>query len=121
MGPDRTRRAIGCPIYLAAEIAGPGQIRHITNDRMSLGEPDGSQSPRVRLLSRALVEAGFKAPVKTDIRTEIWVKLWGNVAFNPISVLTGATLQAICEDPGTRAVARAIMNEAEAVAAGLLR
>ncbi|HJT14671.1 MAG TPA: 2-dehydropantoate 2-reductase [Dongiaceae bacterium] len=113
IGPGR---AIGCPIYLAAAIVGPGHIRHITNDRMSLGEPDGSQSPRVRLLSRALIEAGFKAPVKTDIRTEIWVKLWGNVAFNPISALTGATLKAICEDAGTRAVARIIMNEAEAVA-----
>ena len=81
--------------------------------------PMGAKSARARLFSRALIKAGFKAPVKTDIRTEIWVKLWGNVAFNPISALTGATLKAICEDPGTRAVARSIMNEAEAVAAKL--
>jgi len=66
-----------------------------------------------------LIKSGFKSPVKQDIRTEIWVKLWGNVAFNPISALTGATLKAICEDPATRAVARAVMNEAEAVAGRL--
>ena len=116
IGPQRV---LGCVIYPAAEIVAPGQIRHIENDRLSLGEPDGSKSARARLFSRALIKAGFKSPVKADIRTEIWVKLWGNVAFNPISALTGATLKAICEDPGTRAAARSIMNEAEAVAGKL--
>jgi len=113
------RRVLGCVIYPAAEITAPGEIRHIENDRLSLGEPDGSRSARARLLSRALIRAGFKSPVKADIRTEIWVKLWGNVAFNPVSALTGATLKAICDDPGTRAVVKSIMNEAEQVAAKL--
>ena len=116
IGPQRV---IGCVIYPAAEITAPGEIRHIENDRLSLGEPDGVKSARARLLSRALIKAGFKSPVKTDIRTELWVKLWGNVAFNPISALTGATLKAICEDPATRAVARSIMGEAEQVAGKL--
>ena len=44
------------------------------------------------------------------------MKLWGNLAFNPISVLTGATLQKICEHPGTRALAREMMLEARGVA-----
>jgi 2-dehydropantoate 2-reductase len=116
IGPER---AIGCVIYPAAEIVAPGEIRHVMNDRLSLGEPDGAKSKRATALSRALVAAGFKCPVKADIRTEIWVKLWGNVAFNPISALTGATLKAICGDPATRSVARSIMNEAERVAAKL--
>ena len=116
IGPQRV---IGCVLYPAAEIVAPGEIRHIEYDRVSLGEPDGAKTARARLFSRALIKAGFKAPVKTDIRTEIWVKLWGNVAFNPISALTGETLKAICTDPATRALARGIMNEAEAVAARL--
>jgi 2-dehydropantoate 2-reductase len=81
--------------------------------------PTGASPKRVIALARALVAAGFKCPVKADIRTDIWVKLWGNVAFNPISALTGATLKGICDDPATRAVARSIMNEAEKVAAKL--
>ena len=113
IGPERV---IGCVIYPAADIVAPGQIRHLEHDRLSLGEPGGTKSDRAKALSQALIAAGFKAPVKADIRTEIWVKLWGNVAFNPISALTGATLKAICDDPGTRAVSRAVMNEAEAVA-----
>ncbi len=113
IGPERV---IGCVVYPAAEVVEPGVIRHVSGDRFSLGEPDGSRSERIRSLSRAMIAAGFKAPVKTDIRTEIWVKLWGNVAFNPISALTGGTMAQICADPGTRALVRRIMDEAEAVA-----
>jgi 2-dehydropantoate 2-reductase len=116
IGPQR---AIGCVVYPAAEIVAPGELLHVEGDRFSLGEPDGSKSERVTALSRALIAAGLKAPVKADIRAEIWVKLWGNVAFNPISALTGATLKRICEDAGTRACAKAIMLEAQAVAAKL--
>jgi 2-dehydropantoate 2-reductase len=113
IGPERV---IGCVVYPAAEVVAPGEIRHVENDRFSLGEPDDARTERVLALSRALAAAGFKAPVKADIRTEIWVKLWGNVAFNPISALTGGTLKSICEDPTTRATARAVMAEAEAIA-----
>ena len=50
------------------------------------------------------------------IRDEIWLKLWGNVCFNPISALTHATLDVICSDPATRALSKAIMVEAQAIA-----
>jgi len=116
IGPER---AIGCVVYAAAEVSEPGVIRHGVGDRFTLGEPDGSRSERIRGLAQALVAAGFKAPVKDDIRTEIWVKLWGNVAFNPVSALTGATMRQICEDAGTLKLVRAMMEEAGAVAAKL--
>lgn len=110
--PDR---AIGCIIYPAAEVSEPGVIEHTYGDRFALGEPDGSRSPRVTALSEALIAAGLKAPVRTRIRDDIWVKLWGNLAFNPISALTGATLAGITGDPGQRDVARAMMLEAQAI------
>jgi 2-dehydropantoate 2-reductase len=113
IGPERV---IGCVVYPAAEVVAPGELRHVENDRFSLGEPSNEKTARVAALSRAFMAAGFKAPVKTDIRTEIWVKLWGNVAFNPISALTGGTLKSIAEDSATRAVALGVMNEAEAIA-----
>ncbi len=116
IGPQR---ALGCVVYPAAEISAPGELHHVEGDRFSLGEPDGSKSERVVALSKALIAAGLKAPVKTDIRAEIWVKLWGNVAFNPISALTGGTLKQICEDSGTRACAKAMMLETQAIAAKL--
>jgi 2-dehydropantoate 2-reductase len=109
-------RIIGCVVYPAAEVVAPGELRHVENDRFTLGESNNTKSARVLALGQAFTAAGFKAPVKADIRTEIWVKLWGNVAFNPISALTGGTLKSIAEDPATRAVARGVMNEAEAIA-----
>lgn len=112
-------RVIGAVVYPAAEIVAPGVIELVSGeelDRLPLGEPDGSRSPRAERISRALIAAGFKAPVKRDIRAEIWVKLWGNLAFNPVSALTGATLAAIVRDEGTREVVRAMMREGEAVA-----
>ncbi|MXQ09860.1 2-dehydropantoate 2-reductase [Alphaproteobacteria bacterium GH1-50] len=112
-GPDRV---LGCVVYPAAEVARPGTVRHIEGNRFSLGEPDGSKSERALRLSAALTEAGLKAPVRPRLRDEIWVKLWGNLSFNPISALTHATLDVLCTDPGTRAVARAMMVEAQEIA-----
>ncbi|MBT8410569.1 MAG: 2-dehydropantoate 2-reductase [Octadecabacter sp.] len=112
-GPDRV---LGCVVYPAAEVSEPGTIRHIEGNRFSLGEPDGSKSDRAVALSQALSAAGLKAPVRPRLRDEIWVKLWGNLSFNPISALTHATLDVLCTDPGTRAVARGMMVEAQEIA-----
>ena len=116
VGPERV---IGCVVYPATEVVEPGVIRHLEGDRFSLGEPDGSRSERAGRLAAALIDAGLRAPVRTRIRNELWVKLWGNVAFNPISALTGETLDVIAADAGARALARAVMVEAQAVAAAL--
>jgi len=112
-------RAIGCIVYPAAEVTAPGVIEHSYGDRFSLGEPDGSRSPRAQVLSEALIAAGFKAPVRPKIRDELWVKLWGNMAFNPISALTTATLDVLTADEGQRGVARAMMLEGQRVAEAL--
>jgi len=112
-------RAIGCIVYPAAEVTAPGVIEHSYGDRFSLGEPDGSRSARAQALSEALIAAGFKAPVRPKIRDELWVKLWGNMAFNPISALTTATLDVLTADEGQRGVARAMMLEGQRVAEAL--
>ena len=112
-------QAIGCVVYPAAEIHAPGVITHTYGDRFSLGEPDGSRSPRVEAISKLLISAGLKAPVRPKIRDEIWVKLWGNLCLNPLSALTGATLDIITGRPDLRAICRAMMVEAQAVAEAL--
>jgi len=113
------RQCLGCVVYPAAEIEAPGVIRHVYGNRFMLGEPDGSKSPRVLALSKALVQAGFKAPVRPRIRDDIWLKLWGNLSFNPLSALTGATLEEMAKDPGIHGVAAAMMTEAKAVGEAL--
>ena len=112
-------QCLGCIIYPAATIAAPGVIEHTYGERFTLGEPDGSRSDRAAALSALMIAAGLKAPVRPRIRDELWVKLWGNMAFNPISALTTATLDVITGDPGSRAVARAMMLEGQAVGEAL--
>ncbi|MBM4197096.1 MAG: 2-dehydropantoate 2-reductase [Gammaproteobacteria bacterium] len=112
-------RAIGCVVYPSCEIVAPGVVRHIEGNRFMLGEPDGSKSARVQALSEAFGAAGMKAPVRTKIRDDIWFKLLGNATFNPVSVLTGATLGRMGSDAGGREVIRTLMREAEAVATAL--
>ena len=116
LGPER---AIGCVVYPSCEIVEPGVIRHIQGKRFMLGEPDGTRSDRIMALSEALTPSGLKAPVRTKIRDDIWLKLWGNVSFNPVSVLTLATLEQITAHEGVRGVIRTMMTEAQSVAAQL--
>ena len=111
IGPER---AIGCVVYPATEVVEPGVIRHLDGNRFTLGEPSGEKTERVKALAKALIGAGFRAPVRR-IRDEIWVKLWGNLSFNPISALTLETLDVVATDSGTRAVSRAMMLEAQAI------
>ncbi len=113
------QRAIGCVVYPAAEVTEPGVVTWIEGDRLTLGEPDGGRSARVMRLARLLQQAGFRAPVRPDIRSEIWVKLWGNLAFNPLSVLTHATLDRLATDADVRPVVRRMMEEARQVGEAL--
>ncbi len=112
IGPER---AIGCVVYPACEIEGPGVVRHIEGNRLILGEPSGEKSERVTALSAVFIDAGLRAPIRR-IRDEIWMKLWGNLCFNPISALTTAPLDVIATDsPGTREVAAGMMQEAQTI------
>ena len=112
-------RIVGCVVYPACELVQAGVVRHVEGDRFPVGEPDGSLSPRAQRISRLFESSGLRSPVLPDIRSEIWLKLWGNLCFNPISALSRATLADICAEPHTRALAMAMMREAEAVATGL--
>ncbi len=112
IGPER---AIGCTVYPATEIVEPGVVKHVYGDKFGLGEPTRQETDRVKALSALFGEAGLRAPIIPEIRNDIWLKLWGNLCFNPISALTRATLDVVATDPGTRALARNMMLEAQTI------
>lgn len=111
-GPER---AIGCVVYPACDVPEPGVIHHSSGDRFTLGEPDGSSSARLRILSEMMIAGGLKAPRKSRLRDEIWIKLWGNSSFNPVSALTGASLDIIGADAACRQLIHDMMVECKAV------
>ena len=108
-------RIIGCVVYPATEIIEPGVIKHIEGNRFSLGEPEGKQTERILKISKALVKAGIKAPIRSNLREEIWIKLIGNLAFNPLSVITGKTLDILSSENEYRAIAYDAMEEASLI------
>lgn len=112
-------RVIGSIVYLATEIVEPGVIRHIEGNRISLGEPDGSRSERLRQIAEAIIASGLRSPITTRLRHEIWVKVLGNASLNPVSALTRATIVQMIRDPGVGSVIRGIMEEVEAVSGKL--
>jgi len=109
-------RVIGCVVYPSTAIVEPVIVWHLEGTRFAIGEPDGSKSERCRRLAGSFIKAGLRCPIRTNIRHDIWVKLMGNVAYNPISALTRATLIEIVQCAETRALATAVMSEAESVA-----
>ena len=109
-------RVIGCVVYPSTSLVEPGVVWHIEGTRFAIGEPDGSKSERCRRLGDSFIKAGLRCPIRSDIRHDIWVKLMGNVAYNPISALTRATLIDIVRSPATRQLAAAIMSEVDLVA-----
>jgi 2-dehydropantoate 2-reductase len=113
------RRIVGSLIYFSTDISEPGVIHHTEGNRISFGEPNGSKSERSRRIAEALIAAGFRCPITSRFRHEIWVKLLGSVAFNPISAITGGTLEELVRHPEISRLARDVMGEAEAVAARL--
>ncbi len=116
IGPER---AVGCVVYPATEVISPGEIKHVSLNRFALGEPDGTKSERVQALANVLKSGGFSVPVKANIRDEIWIKLWGNLSFNPVSALTGGTLEQMASDDAVRPVIRNMMLEAKAIGEAL--
>ena len=109
-------RIIGSVVYLATIIEQPGVIRFQEGDRFTLGELDGSDSIRVNSIADAVSAAGLRARVNKNIRQEIWVKLLGNLAFNPLSVITRATLYEMATHEGIVEIARSSMEEATKIA-----
>src|SRR5439155_6877633 len=93
------RRIVGSLAYFSTDIAEPGVIHHTEGNRIRFGEPDGTRSERCRKIAEALIGAGFRCPITTRFRHEIWVKLLGNVAFKPITALTGAALAEMGRPP----------------------
>ena len=112
-------RIVGAIAYPAGSVDAPGVVRHVEGDRIPIGELDGSTTPRAERLVEQLTAAGFRSRVIDDIRAETWLKAIGNLAFNPISALTRATMAQICRFPPTRELAARMMQEALDVAVRL--
>jgi 2-dehydropantoate 2-reductase len=108
---------VGCVIHAAVSTAAPGITAHRMGRGLIIGEPVGGDSARVQQLAALFGRAGFEVRASARIRYDIWYKLWGNMTMNPVSALTGATLDRVLDDELVRGFCSAAMREAAAVGA----
>jgi 2-dehydropantoate 2-reductase len=114
------QRAIGGVVYGPATVIAPGTIRAMSHDnRLILGEPDGSQSDRTASLAAALRAGGMGSAVSSHIRDEIWTKLIQNLAASSLALLTGVTVRDIYREPSCVEAGRRILQEGGAIAHAL--
>jgi len=109
-------RIVGCVVHLAAEVLQPGRVQYTAGRRLIIGELDGSDTKRLRVIADALRTAGFEMEVSSDIRADMWRKLIGNLSYNPVAALTGYRMDQICSDEEVLQVIRAVLREGMEVA-----
>ena len=108
-------RVIGCVVHMAASCPEPGVVRHAFGERFIVGEPGGASTPRLAAAADALRAAQLQVETTARIELEVWLKLWGNMTMNPVSALTGATLDRILDDPLVRRFVSDAMREGAAI------
>lgn len=112
-------QVLGAVVHASTSLEEPGLVLHNTGDRLIIGEPRGGSSPRVEQVAALLTKAGFEVPCSTHIRREVWYKLWGNLTMNPVSALTGGTIEQMLGDPLVRDFCSKVMREAAVIGAGM--
>jgi 2-dehydropantoate 2-reductase len=112
---------VGCVVHASCASPEPGLTRHNVGNRLIIGEPssgqNGGDSPRVRTLAETLARAGFDVEVSACIQRDVWYKLWGNMTMNPVSALTGATVDRVLDDSLVNGFCLEVMREAAAIGA----
>jgi 2-dehydropantoate 2-reductase len=108
-------RVLGCVVHTSCSTPEPGLVQHKMGQGLIIGEPAGGLSARVQRVAEVLAHAGFDVTQAADVRYDIWYKLWGNMTMNPVSAMTGATIDRILADPLVRQFCSAAMSEAAAI------
>ena len=106
------RHVLGCVVHASTASPEPGLVQHRMGQGLIIGEPLGGQSVRAGRAAGLLTAAGFDVTHSANVRADIWYKLWGNLTMNPISAITGATIDRVLADPLTRQFCTDAMAEA---------
>lgn len=113
------RNVVGCVVHASCKAPEPGVVQHVMGQGLIVGEPGGGTSARVTKLAGDLVAAGFECRVSERIQQDIWYKLWGNMTMNPVSALTGVTVDRILDDELANAFCWRVMEEAKTIGAAI--
>jgi len=109
-------RVLGATAFVGTYVKEPGVVVHEAAGLLEIGELSGKPSERVERLVEELKKCGIEVRASRDINYTLWKKLMWNVAFNPYSVITGATVGEILSQPETYGIVKNLMKECMEVA-----
>jgi 2-dehydropantoate 2-reductase len=107
---------IGCVVFMTAQSSAPGVVKTHNPYRIIFGELNNELTTRLETVCSLIYRAGIEAQGSDRIRDQLWTKIIANLTSNPVSVVTGATLEQIYGLPEMRELALATFHEAMAVA-----
>ncbi len=112
----KPRVAAGSSMCSAA-MHGSGHASFTHRAMTSVGELDGSASPRIEALRAALAGAGFEVQVHSDIMSLIWTKFALNCTINALCATTGLRLGEIARLPAMDLLQDRVIDEVLAITA----
>lgn len=98
-------------VYVAAEMAGPGHLRHHGRGELII-EP----SERSAALAQTLQSAGVPTQISAEVRNVLWTKLVINCAYNGLSAIGQVAYGELLQRPGMAQVLDDVVAECRAVA-----
>ncbi|HYE21237.1 MAG TPA: 2-dehydropantoate 2-reductase [Tepidisphaeraceae bacterium] len=113
------RHVLGGTAFVCINRTGPGQIHHICDGLITLGEFGRPATPRARQIGQMLVNSKVPAKVLEDLRRARWEKLVWNVPFNGLSAALDLTTDLLIAKPDGEALVRRVMAEVIAAARGV--
>ena len=104
-------RIVGTVAYITAEKLATGVVRTANPLRMIIGELNNGITPRVQRIQAVLEQSGIATQTSERIRDALWTKVIANLTSNPLSVVSGGTLNDIYGDPELMKVTRQMLDE----------
>ena len=110
--------ALGAAVYVAAEMTGPGHVKHTGRGDLIAGPfPESHHDPAaIERMARCFTSAGMPCRVVEDIRGPLWMKMLMNCAYNAISALGRSRYGRMAGSAEIREIMRHAIEEAVAVA-----
>lgn len=113
LGADRVIRGF---CKLGCEVTAPGEITYRSLGDVTIGEDDGTDSPRCTAVKQLLDHSGITCTIPDDILKQAWQKMIWNTVFNCLSGLTATTLDAIYQEPAAYNLAHELARELQKIA-----
>ena len=100
-------------VYVAAQMAGPGHVRHHGGGELVIGPLATSEQ-----LAALFAAAGVPLRISDNVAGDLWAKLIVNCAYNALSAITQLPYARLVQGEGVEGLLRDVVDECLAVAKG---